>query len=158
MTISRRKGDFSAHFAPFFGLPREGLSPRVRGFFEPSTMKSSSSSRAPRGVGVAGSLDSQVTRRAFLLCYRSAEPKWSTCCCMANTALHIEESSDACAHGGDMSSRASQWPCPQPPTAATTRWRLVQSTTAYRHRRRTGPGRLRTELYGDRSPEQPGKR
>ena len=23
---------------------------------------------------------------AFLLCFRSAEPKWSTCCCMANTA------------------------------------------------------------------------
>ena len=57
-----------------------------------------------------------------------------------------------------MSSRASQWPCPQPPTTASTRWRLVQSTTAYGHRRRTGPGMLRTKLYGDRSPEQPGTR
>ena len=55
-----------------------------------------------------------------------------------------------------MSSRASQWPCPQPPTTAATRWRLVQSTTAYGHRRRTGPGRLRTKLVGDRSPKQPG--
>ena len=42
------------------------------------------------------------------------------------------EGSDACAHGGDMSSRASQWPFPQPATKATTRWRLVQSTTAVR--------------------------
>ena len=33
----------------------------------------------------------------------------------------------------------------------------MQSTTAYGHRRRTGPGRLRTELHGDRGPEQPGK-
>ena len=49
-------GAFSAHVAPFFGLPREGLSPGVRGFFEPSTMKSSSSSRAPWSGGVAGSL------------------------------------------------------------------------------------------------------
>ena len=49
-------GAFSAHFATFFGLSREVLSPWVRGFFEPSTMKSSSSSRAPRGGGVAGSL------------------------------------------------------------------------------------------------------
>ena len=57
-----------------------------------------------------------------------------------------------------MSSRVSQWPCPQPPTTASTRWRLVKSTTAYGHRRRTGPGRLRTKLYGDRSPKQPGKR
>ena len=62
----------------------------------------------------------------------------------------------ACAHGGDMSSRASLCPCPQPPTTATTRWRLVKSTTAHGHRRRTGPGRLRTKLYGDRSPKQPG--
>ena len=44
-----------------------------------------------------------------------------------------------------MSSRASQWPCPQPPTTASTRWRLVKSTTANGHRGRTGPGRLRTE-------------
>ena len=49
-------GAFLAHFAPFFGLPREGLSPGVRGFFEPSTMKSSLSSRAPWGGGVARSL------------------------------------------------------------------------------------------------------
>ena len=49
MTIVRRKGFILAHFAPFFGLPRKGLSPGLRGFFEPSTMKSSSSSRAPRG-------------------------------------------------------------------------------------------------------------
>ena len=47
---------FLAHFAPFFGLLRDGLSPGVRGFFEPSTMKNSSSSRAPLGGGVAGSL------------------------------------------------------------------------------------------------------
>ena len=53
-----------------------------------------------------------------------------------------------------MSGRASQWPSPQPPTTALTRWRLVKSTTAYGHRRRTGPGRLRTRLYGDRSPKQ----
>ena len=57
-----------------------------------------------------------------------------------------------------MSSRASQWPCPQPPTTASTRWRRVQSTTACGHRRRTGPGRLRMKLYGDRSPKQPGMR
>ena len=49
MTIVRRKGCILAHFAPFFGLTRKGLSPGLRGFFEPSTMKSSSSSRAPRG-------------------------------------------------------------------------------------------------------------
>ena len=54
-----------------------------------------------------------------------------------------------------MSSRASQWPCPQPLTTASTKWRLVQSTT---DRRRTGPGRLRTKLCGNRSPKQPGKR
>ena len=52
--------------------------------------------------------------------------------------------------------RASQWPCPQPPTTASTRWRQVKRTPACGHRRRTGPGRLRTELYGDRSPKQPG--
>ena len=57
-----------------------------------------------------------------------------------------------------MSSRASQWPCPQPSTTASTRWRLVKSTTAYGHRRRTRPGRLRTKLYGDRRSTQPGKR
>ena len=67
---------------------------------------------------------------AFLLCYRSVEPRWSTCRCMANTVPHGGVDSDACAHGGDMSSRASQRPCPQPPTTATTRWRLVKSTTA----------------------------
>ena len=55
-------------------------------------------------------------------------------------------------------SRASRWPCPQPPTTASTRWRLVKSTTAYGHRRRTGPGRLRTKLYRDGSPKQPGTR
>ena len=76
---------------------------------------------------------------------------------MANTAPPGGEDSDACAHGGDMSSRASQWPCPQPPTTVSTRWRLVQSTTAYGHRRRTGPGRLRTELYGDRGPRAAGE-
>ena len=64
---------------------------------------------------------------------------------MAKTAPHGGVDSDACAHGGDMSSRASLWPCPQPPTTAMKRWRLVKSTTAYGHRRRTGPGRLRTE-------------
>ena len=47
-----------------------------------------------------------------------------------------------------VSNRASLWPCPQPPTTATTRWRLVKSTTAYGHRRRTGPGKLRTKLCG----------
>ena len=36
MTIVRRKGFILAHFAPFFGLPRKGLSPGLRGFFEPS--------------------------------------------------------------------------------------------------------------------------
>ena len=51
---------------------------------------------------------------------------------MATTAPHGGEGSDACAHGGDMSSRASQLPCPQPPTTATTRWRLVKSTTVLR--------------------------
>ena len=49
-------GAFSAHFATFFGLSREVLSPGVRGFFEPSMTKSSSSSRAPWVGGVAGSL------------------------------------------------------------------------------------------------------
>ena len=44
------------------------------------------------------------------------------------------------------------------PTTASTRWRLVKSTTAYGHRRRTAPGRLRTKLHGDRSPKQPGMR
>ena len=39
-----------------------------------------------------------------------------------------------------MSSTASQWPCPQPPTTASTRWRLVKSTAACRHRGWTGPG------------------
>ena len=57
----------------------------------------------------------------------------------------------------DMSIRASQWPCPQPPTTASTRWRLAKRTTAHGHRRRTGPG-LRTTLYGDRRKEQPGGR
>ena len=65
----------------------------------------------------------------FLLCDRSVEPRWSTCRRMAKTAPHGGVDSDACAHGGDMSSRASQRPCPQPPTTASTRWRLVQSTT-----------------------------
>ena len=55
-----------------------------------------------------------------------------------------------------MSSRASQWPCPQLPTTALTRWRMVKSTTASGHRERTGPERLRTKLCGDRSPKQPG--
>ena len=67
---------------------------------------------------------------------------------MATTAPHGGEGSDACAHGGDM----------QPHTTASTRWRLVKSTTAYGHRRRTGPGRLRTKLFGDRSSKQPRKR
>ena len=44
---------FLAQFATFFALLR--LSGVERQFFEPSTMKSSSSSRAPRGAGVAGS-------------------------------------------------------------------------------------------------------
>ena len=35
-----------------------------------------------------------------------------------------------------MSSRASQWPCPQPSTTASTTWRLEKRTTAYGHRRR----------------------
>ena len=39
----------------------------------------------------------------------------------------------------DMSSRASQWPCPQPPTTASTRWRLARSPTPYGDRRRTWP-------------------
>ena len=39
--------------------------------------------------------------------------------------------SDARAHGGDMSSRASLWPCPQPPTTASTMWRLARSTTPF---------------------------
>ena len=51
---------------------------------------------------------------------------------MANTAPPGGEDSDACAHGGDMSSRASQWPCPQPPTTATTRWRLELRTNGLR--------------------------
>ena len=34
----------------------------------------------------------------------------------------------------------------------------MKSTTAHGHRRRTGPGRLRTKLHGDRGPKQPGKR
>ena len=54
-----------------------------------------------------------------------------------------------------MSSRASQWPCPQPPTTASTRWRLAKRSTALGHRRRTGPG-LRTMLHADRRKEQPG--
>ena len=80
--------------------------------------------------------DSSVTARKAR--FPLLEPRWSTCRCMATTAPHGGEGSDACAHGGDMSSRASQWPCPQPPTTALIRWRLVQSTTAYRHRRRAG--------------------
>ena len=44
---------FRCRFGSCFGLTREGLSP-VRGFFEPSTMKSSSSSRAPCGAGLPG--------------------------------------------------------------------------------------------------------
>ena len=47
--------------------------------------------------------------------------------------------SGGCAHGGNMSSRPSAWPCPQPPTTASTRWRLARSTTPYGDRRRTGP-------------------
>ena len=54
-----------------------------------------------------------------------------------------------------MSSRASQWPCPQPPTTASTRWRLAKRATAYGHRRRTGP-ELCSSLHGDRRKEQPG--
>ena len=51
----RHMGSSSTHFASFFAL-HSGC-PRVeRQFFEPSTMKSSSSSRAPGGAGVAGSL------------------------------------------------------------------------------------------------------
>ena len=46
----------------------------------------------------------------------------------------------------------SQWPCPQPPTTASTRWRL-----AYGHRSRTGPGlRTRsteTDAKSSRGPE-----
>ena len=74
---------------------------------------------------------------------------------MAITAPLGGGDSDAGAHGEDMSSRASQWPCPQPPTTASTRWRLEKRTTAHGHRRRTGP-RLRTKLHGDRRKEQPG--
>ena len=103
-----------------------------------------------------GSRLRQVCAFPFVLPFGRAQ--LSTCRCMANTAPHGGADSDACAHGGDMSSRASQWPCPQPPTTASTRWRLVKSTTACGHRGRTGPGRLRTELYGDRSPKQPGMR
>ena len=51
--------ELEAGLAHFSELPREGLSPGVRGFFEPSMMKSSSSSRAP-GRGRRES-DSQVT-------------------------------------------------------------------------------------------------
>ena len=47
---------------------------------------------------------------------------------------------DAGARGGDMSSRASGWPCPQPPTTISTRWRLTSCTTAHGRRRRTGQG------------------
>ena len=36
--------------------------------------------------------------------------------------------------------------------------KVVKSATAHGHRRRTGPGRLRTKLYGGRSPKQPGMR
>ena len=49
---------------------------------------------------------------------------------MATTAPHGGEDSDAYAHGGDVSSRASQWPCPQPPTTASARWRLERCITA----------------------------
>ena len=48
--------DFETGLAHFFGLSRKVLSPGLRGFFEPWTMKSSSSSRATQGGGVAGSL------------------------------------------------------------------------------------------------------
>ena len=58
---------------------------------------------------------------------------------MGTTAPRGGEASDACAHDGDMSSRASQWPCPQPPTTASTRWRLARSTTPHEDRRRSGP-------------------
>ena len=50
-----------------------------------------------------------------------------------------------------MSSRASQWPCPQLPTTASTRWLLVKSTTACGHRTRTGPGRLNKALQRQKS-------
>ena len=62
-----------------------------------------------------------------------------------------------CAHGRNMSSRPSAWPCPQPSTTASTRWRLMRNTPAYGHRRRTGL-RLRTTLHGDRRELQPGGR
>ena len=48
--------DFEAGLAHFSDSSRKMLSPGVRGFFEPSTMKSSSLSRLPGGGGVAGSL------------------------------------------------------------------------------------------------------
>ena len=44
---------------------------------------------------------------------------------MATTAPPGGEGSDACAHGGDMSSRASGWPSPQPPTTVSTRGGLA---------------------------------
>ena len=45
---------FFAHFAPFFRAPP--VIPELSAnFFEPSTMKSSSLSRAPWSAGVAGS-------------------------------------------------------------------------------------------------------
>ena len=59
--------------------------------------------------------DTSVTARKAR--FPLLEPLWSTWCCMATTAPHGGEGSDACAHGGDMSSRASQWQCPQPPTS-----------------------------------------
>ena len=39
--------------------------------------------------------------------------------------------SGGCAHGGNMSSRPSAWPCPQPSTTVSTRWRLARSTTPH---------------------------
>ena len=54
--------------------------------------------------------------------------------------------SGGCAHGGNMSSRPTARPCPQPSTTVSTRWRLARSTTPYGDRRRTGRGRGRCLL------------
>ena len=56
------------------------------------------------------------------------------------------DGSGGCAHGGTMSSRPSAWPCPQPSTTVSTRWRLARSTMPYGERRRTGRGRGRSLL------------
>ena len=70
---------------------------------------------------------------------------------MANTAPLGGEDSDACAHGGRHEQQSVAMALS---AAAHHSFDKVEADdevlTVYGHRRRTGPWRLRTELYGDR--------